>query len=443
MTSIEKRITAALLNAVRARRDERSIVNGDVKSPSATTPAKVREAVFSDFQAVADLKQRWGLAADSIENWERLWRQNPALAHAPRERPIGWVLESNDKIVGYIGNISLLCRYGERTLSTVTAHGLVVEPSYRGVSVSLNAAFFRQKDVDLYVCTTTIPAVGKISRALKSDPLPQSDYWTVLFWVLQPSAFANAVAKKLGIKPALSSAGRVLGSLAISLDTWVRSRRPRKPSVELQLADISVAEIGREFEELWIERVKEKSQVLADRSVAAIRWHYEIPGDRGNTRVLCCSRNGRLLGYAMVRQEQPDENGLRKSIIADLLVRQDEPAVIEALLWAAYNQAERAGSHILEVMGFPENIRSVFERSKPYARRYPACPYYYKAADPELHKALANGASWYACPFDGDATLIRPSYSTSRLPVTSELKAEDRRSSMTADAAERERTEVC
>src|ERR1700722_10353199 len=163
MSSIEKRITSALLNAIRARREEHPAAKSDASSSSATTPARVREAVFSDFEAVADLKQRWGLAADSIENWDRLWRENPALEHAPDSRPIGWVLEADRKIVGYIGNISLLCHYGDKTLSTVTAHGLVVEPAYRGVSVSLNAAFFRQKAVDFYVCTTTIPAVGRIS----------------------------------------------------------------------------------------------------------------------------------------------------------------------------------------------------------------------------------------------------------------------------------------
>ena len=224
MASIEKRITTALLSAIRAHREERSISKSDV-----TLVSECRQSFrsnFSDFQGVADLKQRWGMAADSLENWDRLWRHNPALAHAPCERPIGWVLEADGQIVGYIGNISLLCRYGDRTLNAVTAHGLVVEPSYRGVGVSLNAAFFRQKAVDFYVCTTTIPAVGKISRALKSDPLPEEDYWTVFFWVLQPSAFAKSMMKKLRIKPFLSRTGGALGSLAIAADGRFHRRRP-------------------------------------------------------------------------------------------------------------------------------------------------------------------------------------------------------------------------
>ncbi|MGA9393053.1 MAG: hypothetical protein WBV69_21665, partial [Candidatus Sulfotelmatobacter sp.] len=47
----------------------------------------------------------------------------------------------------------------------------------------------------------------------------------------------------------------------------------------------------------------------------------------------------------------------------------------------------------------------------PYVRKYPASPFYYKAADAALHKALSDGNAWYATPFDGDTTLIRPSFS--------------------------------
>jgi hypothetical protein len=442
MASIEKRIAAAVLTAIRSRSDEHLISKSNPAAPSSAAPAKVREAVLSDFEAVAELKHRWGMAADSVENWDRLWRQNPALAHAPRSRPIGWVLEAGGKIVGYIGNISLLCRYGDRTVSAVAAHGLVVEPPYRGVGVSLNSAFFRQKAVDLYVCTTTIPAVGRISAALKADPLPQSDYWTVLFWVLRPSAFVNSMMKKLAIKSLLSRTGGALGSLAIAADRSFRKRRPKQSSKLPKVTEISVGKIGDEFQALWLDKVSEQTRLLTDRSAAALRWHCEIPGDRGITRVLRCSKDDRLLGYAIVRHEPPDENGLRKSIIVDMLVREDESTVVEALLAAAYSQASCAGSDILEVMGFPENVRRVFAQSRPYQRRYPACPYYYKAADPELHKALSDASAWYACPFDGDATLIRPSFSSSLTPVTSGVLADRSRSSMASAVAERERTEV-
>jgi hypothetical protein len=45
-------------------------------------------------------------------------------------------------------------------------------------------------------------------------------------------------------------------------------------------------------------------------------------------RVLCCSKNSELRGYAVIRNDIPNEtSGLRKSIIADMLVKKDDPAV--------------------------------------------------------------------------------------------------------------------
>ena len=108
----------------------------------------------------------------------------------------------------------------------------------------------------------------------------------------------------------------------------------------------------------------------------------------------------------MVRSDPTDTPGLRRSIIADMIARKDNPEVLAALCVAAYDQAKQAGSHILEVLGFPQTVRSVCSRWNPYLRKYPACPFYYKAVDPLLHKQLADASAWYASPFDGDTTLM-------------------------------------
>jgi hypothetical protein len=426
MPSIEKAIVSAILSAIRSHRQEPSSPRGDVAS-SATgvlPPAKLREALFSDCTSVAELKRNWGLVQDSFENWERLWRHNPALAHMPAERPIGWVLEVEGRVVGYLGNISQLYRYGDRTLTSVTAHGFVVEPTYRGIGVSLVAAYFRQKSVDLFVSTGAIAPVGKIGRAFKSEVLPQADYETVLFWVLRPYPFAQAVMRKLGLNRTISYIGGRLGSLALATDNILRRRSPKRSTSELEVTEIGVSEIGNDFQVLWLDKVNERPRLLADRSPAILRWHFQIPGDRGCARVLRCTKNGKLLGYAVIRDESPDETGLRKSTVADMLAREDDAAVVNALLVAAYQHAQKAGSHILEILGFPPNIRHMWGQCHPHIRRYPTPLFSYKAADPILHKAIADGTTWYASPLDGDLTLIRPSYSDGPSPrCASELQS--------------------
>jgi hypothetical protein len=55
---------------------------------------------------------------------------------------------------------------------------------------------------------------------------------------------------------------------------------------------------------------------------------------------------------------------------------------------------------------------------------------------------LSDGAAWYACPYDGDATLIRPSYSgVSQKMQNSAL--ESGRDSILADVPQSVGTEVC
>jgi hypothetical protein len=406
MSSLEQKITSTILRAIRTRRAKPSAV--EPCAHGSIPPARIREAQFSDFEAVRALKRRWGLIPDSFENWERIWRSNPAIQGRERPLPIGWVLESEGRVVGYLGNVASQYQFRGRTLTAVTGHGLVVEPEHRAVSLTLNAAFYRQKFVDLYLSTTAIEIVGKIARVFKADKLPQADYG-VLFWVLRPGAFARGLMEKLQLTAPLSGIGRVAASSVINADRYLRFRWPRRRRSALTVREIAASEIGTDFEDLWSAKLAEGSRLLADRAPSTLRWHFETPGDEGITRVFCVyadSTAAKVLGYAIVRSDPPHSNGLRKTIVADMLALNDDPAVFAELLVAAHEHAATVGSHILELLGFPPAVRQICAKWNPYRRRYPSCPFYYRAADPELHKTLADSSLWYASPFDGDTTLM-------------------------------------
>lgn len=446
MESFQEKITTSMLARIRARREPSHPGDGCPLAPTAAVPpAKLREVTFADFHEVAKLKQRNGLAADSIENWDRLWRRNPALLAGNTPSPMGWVLEANGGVVGYMGSIPLRCRYGDRTLNAVTSHGFAVDISYRAVAVSLAAAFYRQKSVDLFLSTSAIEASGKIALAFRCSTLPQPDYDTVLFWVLRPYAFAKGLMKKLDVRALLAPLGGVLGALAISGDKALRKRRPAQNDMTRPVSEVGLDVIGHDFAQFWISKLRENSgtrRIFADRTPEALRWHFEIPGDRGSVRVLCCHKDGRLDGYAVVRNDIDPESGLRKSMIADMIALDDDESVIQSLWVAAYRSAERAGCDILEVQGFPPHIRAMSSKWLPYQRKYPAHPYYFKATDLQLHAELSHAEGWYACPFDGDATLIRPSYSIPAAAINparqEEIKAQ---SSLAFQPPATERTE--
>ena len=144
-----------------------------------------------------------------------------------------------------------------------------------------------------------------------------------------------------------------------------------------------------------------------DRSPGSLRWHFTIPGNSSTATVLCCRRFERLVGYAIVRHTIDPETGMRRSMLADILVEQDDSSVMEALLEAAYSNAIVSGDHCFEVVGLPRNIRQILMRWNPYVTTYSTDPLIYKTADQALDRTLADENAWYAGPLDGDTTLVR------------------------------------
>ncbi len=346
-----------------------------------------------------------GLFPDTIENWHRLWRQNPALRSCSHTLPIGWVLESEGRIVGYLGNILSLYRYAEKELIATTASGFAVELDYRAWGPSLMASFYRQPKVDLFLNTTAMPAVGKIARALRAEPLPQKDYETALFWVLDPYRFSKSVLHKVDINSKLIGIGGVGGLIALTVDGLIRRRKPRVPKKNFLVEEIDLHEIGDEFEGLWCRKKEEGPRLLANRTPEDLRWHFDVPGSKRKTCVLVCRSRERLRGYAILRDQENSRSGLQTSSLADLLVEGDDPIVAQHLLIAAYEHAKKTKNEVFEVLGFPKYIRQICKAWRPYSRSYPASPFYYRAADRTLHQTLAMEQAWYACPFDGDTTL--------------------------------------
>jgi hypothetical protein len=368
-------------------------------------PAKQREVRFSDFESVAWLRERGGLPKDNQENWCRLWQQNPAMEVAKSQLSMGWVLETEQGIVGYQGSVPLLYQFGGRTLVAATGTGLVIEPEYRARGIGLVASFYRQQGVDLCLMTFAIASVTKLSTALRAKALAQHDYDKVLFWVLDVHQFTKVLAAKFRLGSGAAAVGTFLGSLVLRADALRRGPRGRLTN-KFAVTEIAVKDIGDEFRALWQRKLTETPRLLADRSPASLRWHFSIPGSSSTAAVLCCRRFERLVGYAIVQHTIDRETGLRRSMLADILVEQDDSSVTETLLEAAYSNAVASGGHFFEVVGLPTHIRQILMRWNPYVRTYPTDPLIYKATDEGLARTLADENAWYAGPFDGDTTLM-------------------------------------
>jgi len=409
MAPFTETVANAVLKKIRTRQAASEGAGNDGKSPAPSTPlgkVSVREAKPADFDNVCALNQRLGQGADSRENWTRLWENNPALQEGKRIARIGWVLDNSERIVGFLGNVPLTYEYRGRELAASATCRFAVEPVYRSMSHLLVTAFFRQSDVDLFLNTTATPAAGKIMAALKANPIPQQDYGTVLFWVLQPSRFAGTVLAKIGIGAGLSAVGGAIGSLILGAHgAFRRSGWAHVDSSKTSVLEMNVDELGEEFESFWVQEKQGSEKLFARRTRTTFRWHFCAPGSKRVVRVLACFSGKILKGYAVLRLDETADKGLRRAVIADLMVQGNNPDVVARLVKGAYQCARNLGADVLEILGFPKHIRDILLSMKPYTRKYPACPFFYKTRDAELRGKLADESAWYACPYDGDATL--------------------------------------
>src|SRR5258706_11472600 len=102
MSLIENTISRAFLKRIRHRRAQEQDSNEEQANELVRkTAVSIREAEFSDCENVDQLNRKLGQGPDSLENWRRLWRDNPANKDLPGPGPIGWVLEDCGPIVGY------------------------------------------------------------------------------------------------------------------------------------------------------------------------------------------------------------------------------------------------------------------------------------------------------------------------------------------------------
>src|ERR1700676_1659449 len=278
MPSVQEKLTDAVLATIRSRQDHRER-NPLAQPVSARTNASVsiRPAQFSDFEGVARLGQRLGQGSDSPENWERFWLHNPAVQNGRAVSRIGWVLESDGGGVGFFGTIPLLCEFQGTTLVAAASCRFAVDPEFRSFSHLLVSSFLRQKDVDLFLNTTATPAAGKMMEASKAAPVPQEDYGTVLFWVLDCRQFVKMVVRKLGVSKSLAAAGSLAGAFALWGEIRLRGRLPRTNIAGCTISEHGLAELPVGFDDFCEQQIQKSNRLLGKRNAAILRWHFAPP----------------------------------------------------------------------------------------------------------------------------------------------------------------------
>ena len=369
-----------------------------------------REVQFEDESLICELLSRNGLISNPSERtWNRLWSNNPAYFE---KWPLGWVLEENNKIVGYIGNIPLRYYINERLIKVACGHGYVVDPEARSHSLKLLASFFTQKHADLLILTTANESSAKIYKMCGAIPLPDNSFKETLTWINQCSGSLKSVLLKKKLFPRFSLS-IVAMFLAPPLSIWLHFRghghnKRTTNSFEGQIKSIPINGINGQFDQLWENRKKElPNTLLSERSAEIIRWHYDLSEVREDNSVIVLQamENKELLGYLVLNRVDAKDIELKRFRITDLFVSMDNKNIIDALLKKAFHLAKLEKVHLIETIGFPVWVRKRLLSTRPLSRTHSAPLFWYYTNDKTLAKELSHSEAWYATPFDGDSSL--------------------------------------
>jgi hypothetical protein len=370
----------------------------------------LREAKYKDSETATELLRELGLILpEGRENinkhWHRLWVDNPALQIEGSSPARGWVLEDAERMVGFFGNIPLLYDYGGRPVIVADASQWGVKKNYRGETSRLAEAYFTQKNAALLLVTTGIKPTGRIFTRYGGLPVPQAGCDQVLLWVLDPRGFMQAGLMKKGINKNIAAMIACTSAPIARAGMMLSSHSPSGRAENID--QINVDQIEDEFDGLWVRKRGEADCLMASRTSESLRWHFGTQSMMQRTRLLVCRSQKELLGYAVIMREDAPSIDLLRLKIIDLFVADNNEAVIDSLLAAAFEVAHSDGCHVLELIGLPSPLRnSIISRHNPRKRMMETWPAFYKAMQDDLNLQLKDEESWYMTAYDGDTALF-------------------------------------
>jgi hypothetical protein len=376
-----------------------------LSASKSSKPLKLREVRLDDHSQVAGLALKFGLDADEFAAWKNLWMDNPTFREIKVKFPMGWVLETADgSIAGYLGNIPMRYELEGRRILVATGRSWVVDAAYRPYSLLLMGTYFQQPNVDLFLTTSVNSQSAVPLSAFQWVRVPKGAWDRTLFWITYPQGFSESYLRKKGW-PAPKLLSYPL-SLGISFRDRVRGDRFLKTSSDF--AVLSCKAFDDRFDAFWTALRKRKSKVLlAVRDRETLDWHFKSALLNNIAWVYTLEDSRGLIAYAVFLRQDRRLVGLKRVCLVDFqcLEQEKAPALLTAMLRAAFERCRQESVHMLELVGPTPLLEECAERASPHRRQLANWMYFYKTDDRILSEKLLNADVWEPSVFDGDSPL--------------------------------------
>lgn len=410
-------MTSAIMDS---RIDPDMVVSPKTTRKETRNVPKLRNARFEDYDQIASLESRFGLAVKPYEEWVHLWQGNPVYRNLKSDWPIGWVLEDEDgKIVGSMGNIPFVYELQGRKILVASGHNWVADLAYRSASLLLLDRLITQPYVDLYLNNTVSDNSVAAVIALGCSRVPVGIWDEVAYWITNyMGCFQRLVAMKnpfalpfwegswTHVKAMWTRCSKPLG-YPLSGTAFLKGGHFAKTSVRKSDVDVRACpDFDERFDSFWEDLKKNNPRLLlAVRTREVLGWHFKhaLLGDR--LWIVTAVDGSRLVAYAIFNKTLNPRSGVKQVKLVDYQSLDNSTVLLEPLLSWALNRCRSEGAHMLEHTGRWLERGGGIDSAAPYRRKLSAWQYFYRANNPELREVLSERQVWAPSLFDSDASL--------------------------------------
>lgn len=375
------------------------------KLPS-TAGLTTREACLGDYQQITALTARNTLEIKTQDEWNHLWIENPVYKEFPNWA-IGWVLEQDGEVVGFLGNIPLSYSFKGREIVSACTYSMSVDLRFRGHSILLIKRLLRWATLNLefHFCTTANQNSARLLERLKIARVPVGDWGNSAFWITNHRGFMRVVLERKGWPKGLAYPA----SAALRLREKLTKRRAWMQQGWTQQASelCPCSSFDQRFDVFWEELQRAyPNRLLSTRSRKVLDWHFKHALKQNKAWILTWNEGpSRVLAYAIFCRSDNSQIQLKRMRLVDFqTLNGDHNVLIPMLVWGL-RKCQQEGIHMLEAFGFRPDKQHVIDGLDPYRRRLASWAYFYRCLNKTLEEELRNADVWDPSHFDGDASI--------------------------------------
>ena len=357
----------------------------------------LREVTFEDYTKIKKLVTKSKKNIQDYESWKKIWSTNPLLKKGYKI-PLGWIIEKNQEVVGYLGNFPKVLKHNDKEYLASCITTWVVDDQYRSVSILLINQFFNQKEIDIFICTTAKSAVNKIWKALGAMEMPLVSCQEVEFVILNSKKFINGYIKKKFNLPNFFTYLFIL-LFKMTFIHKLNFRHFSKINHNYKILDRVDEDIHAFLKKIDANNYRIKENKNKD----WLSWNIERRIlDKEVWSVKIFDKNS-IIGYCLCIGENLNHIDLKRVYLADLeILDENNTEAFKDLIKISILESKKRNYDVIEFKNLNNYKKKFLKKFNFFKRKFKSNPYLYKFKENSKNFTYQDHDLWDISLLDGD-----------------------------------------